>query len=165
MLDTSIWFSGVSHEWATFLLSMLPLTELRASLPIALTVYKLPVWEAFILTVLGNMVPVAVLLLIIPKLHTWLLHQPLIGKLFKHRLEKAERVFSGKFSKYGAIALVIFVGIPLPMTGAWTGSLIAFIFNIPFRKSFPLIFAGVALAGIIVTLITLFAWEAFQWLW
>lgn len=158
------WFAGLPHEWAVFFLSMLPITELRASIPIGIEVYGLPVMKTWVIAVLGNMIPTVFILLLIPHLHDWILRQRFVGRVLKKKMEDAERYFSGKYATYGAIALVLFVGTPLPFTGAWTGSLAAFIFNIPFRKAFPLIALGVCLAATLMTIITLFAGGAIRWL-
>lgn len=151
------WFAGMSPELATFLISMIPITELRASIPIALEVYNLPVWKTWLLAVFGDMLPALGILLVMPYLHEWIVKRKFLGKIVTKKLKQAERKFSGKYFKYGAIALIVFVGIPLPLTGSWTGSLAAFVFNIPFKKAVPLIFAGVCVAATLVTLITLFA--------
>lgn len=147
--------STMSPEAGVFFLSMLPITELRASIPIGLTVFNLPVWKTYLLAVSGNMFPTIFILLLMPKLHKWLLAQKFVGDVLKRKLQQAEEKFSGNHAKYGVIALILFVGIPLPLTGAWSGCLVAFIFNIPFKKSFPLIFTGICLAAAIVTVITL----------
>jgi len=157
MFNPVSWFIGFPPELATFLLSALPLTELRASIPIGIEIYKLPIWEVFLLAIAGNMAPVGLLLFFIPKLHQYIIQRKLLGTLFTKLLNNAEKKFSGDFAKYGIIGLAVFVGIPLPMTGAWTGALAAFVFNIPFKKAFASIFAGVVMAGIAVTLITLSA--------
>ncbi|MFH1286619.1 MAG: small multi-drug export protein [Candidatus Magasanikbacteria bacterium] len=156
------WFASFPPEWAVFFLSMIPITELRASIPIGIGVYGISPMETWIIAVLGNMLPTIFILLIIPHAHDWILRQKFVGNFFRKKLEGAEKYFSGKYSKYGSIALILFVGIPLPFTGAWTGSLAAFIFNIPFRKAFPLIAIGVCLAATIVTLLTLFAGGTFR---
>ena len=161
-LNPATWFAAFPPEWAVFFLSMLPITELRAAVPIGISVYHLSVPVTWIMAVIGNLVPSFFLLLLLPRLHDWILRQKFIGPVFKKKLESAERYFSGKHAKYGAIAIVLFVGIPLPMTGAWTGSLAAFIFKIPFKKSFPLIALGVAIAATIVMLLTLFAGGAWR---
>lgn len=153
-LNPAQWFTSIPQEWAVFFLSMLPITELRAAVPIGIGVYDLPIATVWVMAVLGNLVPTFFLLLLLPHLHDWILKQKFIGAVFQKKLRDAEKYFSGKHAKYGAIALVLFVGIPLPMTGAWTGSLAAFIFKIPFKKSFPLIALGVCLAAMIVTLLT-----------
>jgi len=156
-LHPESWFSSFPPEVAIFFLSMLPITELRAAVPIGIEVYDIPVVTTWIVAILGNMVPTTVLLLLLPRLHEWILQHRFLGPVFRKKLADAEKYFQGRYEKYGAIALVLFVGIPLPLTGAWTGSLAAFIFKIPFRKSFPLIFIGVCLAATLMTLITLFA--------
>jgi len=156
------WVSSFPAEWAVFFLSMLPLTELRAAIPIGLKVYNLPVLTTWIFAVLGNALPTVFILFFMPRLHDWFIKQKFFGNVVKKKLLKAEKAFSGNFAKYGAIALILFVGIPLPMTGAWTGSLAAFIFKIPFKKAFPLIFAGICVAATFVTALTLFAGGAFN---
>ncbi|HQF57114.1 MAG TPA: small multi-drug export protein [Candidatus Magasanikbacteria bacterium] len=158
------WFTDLSPEWATFFISMIPLTELRASIPIALEVYKMSVWQTWLIAVAGNMLPIFFILYLFPIFHDWLIKKKFIGSFLRKKMELAEKKFSGQYAKYGAIALIIFIGIPLPLTGAWTGALVAFIFNIPFRKSAPLILAGVCLAATIVTFITLFAGGTIRWL-
>lgn len=156
------WFAGMAPELQVFFLSMLPITELRAAIPIGIEVLDLPVLTTMFVAVVGNILPTFFILLLLPHLHDWLMKQKFLGKVLKKKLEDAEKYFSGKYSKYGAIALVLFVGIPLPLTGAWTGSLAAFVFNIRFKKAFPLIVAGVCLASVLVTLITLGAGGAIR---
>ncbi len=163
-LNPVTWFADLPHEWAVFFLSMIPITELRAAIPIGIEVYKLPVLTTWILAVLGDFIPATLILLLIPLTHDWVVKQKFFGSVLTKFLKKAEDKFSGKHAKYGAIALVIFVGIPLPFTGSWTGSLAAYVFNIPFKKSWPLIFGGVCIAATLVTLITLFAGGALRWL-
>lgn len=164
MLDPTNWFGMVAPEVAVYVLSMLPITELRAAIPIGIEVYKLPVWQTWIIAVLGNMTPTICLLLIMPYIHDWVIKQPYVGKVLRKKMEHAEKKFRTSHSKWGEIALVIFVGIPLPLTGAWTGSLAAFIFNMPFKKSFPLILSGVCIAATIVTIMTVFAGGALRFL-
>lgn len=158
------WFTSLPPELATLLISMIPVTELRASIPIGIEVYHLAVWKVWILAVIGDFIPALFLLSVFPFLHKWVIKSKLLGAYVTKHLKRAEEKFSGKYAKYGAIALIIFVGIPLPFTGSWTGSFASFVFNIPFKKSAPLIFAGVCVAATLVTLITLFAGGAFRWL-
>lgn len=149
-------FSSLPGEVATFFLSMLPIAELRLSLPLGIAVFKLPVWQAFVLSIIGNMIPATLILLLSKPFHAWVhTSEGLIGRLWKKSLARAEVKFKGNYEKYGLIGLAIFVGIPLPMTGAWTGALAAFVFNLPLKKSWWAIFAGVIMAGIIVLLLTL----------
>ena len=150
-------------ELGVFLLSMLPITGLRASIPIGIEVYGLPVIETWVIAVVGNILPTIFILLLFPKMHEWLIRQRFLGDVVKKKMQAASEKFSGRYAKYGAIALILFVGLPLPFTGAWTGSLAAFIFDIPFKKSLPLISIGVCIAATIVTLITVFAGGTLRW--
>lgn len=145
----------MSPEIQTFLLAMTPLGELRVSLPIALTVFHLDLIKAYFISVLGNMVPVMVLLFFLDPVSNWLSKKfKVFQKFFSWLFEKTRRRHGETIKKYGYPALVIFVGIPLPFTGGWTGSLVAFLFGIPFKLAFPLIFLGVIIAGIIVLIAT-----------
>lgn len=151
------WFASLPSEWAVFFISMIPLTELRAAVPLGIEYYKLPIEQVWALSVLGNIVPVLFILLFIPIFHKWAVDKKFLGKALAKFLDRAEKKFSGKHAKYGALGLILFVGIPLPMTGAWTGALAAFVFNIPYKKAVKLIFLGLCVAATFVTLITLFA--------
>lgn len=150
-------FLQIEPEWAVFWLSMLPITELRASIPVGIEVFGLPIWKTMMIAIIGNIIPALMILFIMPYVHEWVISQRLLGPIVTKKLNQAETKFSGKYAKYGAIALILFVGIPLPFTGAWTGSLASFVFNIPFKKSVPLIVVGICVAAVAVTLITLFA--------
>ena len=150
-------FANFDQHWAVFFLSMIPITELRASIPIGIEAYHLAIWKVWIIAVLGDFLPALFLLWVMPQLHDFFIKSKVFGKMFGKKLKQAEKAFSGKYAKYGALGLIIFVGIPLPFTGSWTGSLASFIFDIPFKKSWPLILAGVCMAATVVTLITMFA--------
>ena len=143
-------------ELQTFFIAMTPIGELRASIPVALEIYHLPVWPAFALSVLGNMVPVVFLLLLLEPVSEYLSHRWYrFNRFFVWLFERNRKNHARKFEIYKELALVILVAIPLPLTGAWTGSICAFIFRIPFKKALPLIFLGVLIAGAIVTALTL----------
>ncbi|NCO04919.1 MAG: small multi-drug export protein [Candidatus Magasanikbacteria bacterium] len=161
-LNPAMWFQAFPPGWSVFFLSMLPITELRASIPIGIELYHLPIWQTWIIAVCGNIAPTIVTLLLMPKIHDWVVKQPFIGGVIKRKLKAAEKQFGENHAKFGAIALVLFVGIPLPFTGAWTGSLAAFIFNIPFKKSVTLIAVGVCIAATIVTLLSVGAGSIFR---
>ena len=154
------WFVNLSPEWATFFISMIPITEIRAAIPIGIEVYHLPIWKVWVLAVIGDMIPAAFILFLVPWFHKWAVKNRFFGKGLAKILRRAEKKFAGKHAKYGALGLVIFVGIPLPLTGSWTGSLAACVFNIPYKKALRLIFYGVCIAATLITLITLFAGEA-----
>ena len=135
---------------------MSPFLELRGSIPIALSVYQLPVWSAYLISVLGNVVPVIFILWLLSAVSRFLSsHFYFFNRFFVWLFERTRKNHQSKFERWKEFALVIFVAIPLPLTGAWTGSLCAFVFGIPFKKAFPLITLGVVIAGVIVTLTTL----------
>jgi uncharacterized membrane protein len=141
---------------ATFVTAMTPLGELRLAIPLAIYTYDITWFVALPVAVVGNMVPVLVLVPGLNRLSRFLLSFPNpAGRLLSWQEDRLRRAQAHRFQKYGAFALVIFVAIPLPLTGAWSGALIAWIFRIPARRAIPLIALGVLIAGIIVTAVTL----------
>lgn len=139
----------------TFLLALTPIGELRAAIPVALTVFGMNWLLAYIVAVIGNLVPVVFLLLFLEPVAAWFSKKfKICNKFFDWLFKRTRKKSETKMTKYGYLGLILFVAIPLPVTGAWTGSLVAFLFKIPFKKAFPLIAAGVAIAGVIVTIIT-----------
>ena len=146
----------MTAELQTFFLAMTPIGELRISIPTALTVYRLDVVTTYLISVLGNLIPVVFLLFFLEPVSNWLSKNfSFFKKFFDWLFEKTRRKYGSHMKKYGYPALALFVAIPLPITGGWTGSLIAFLFGIPFKKAFPAIFLGVLVAGAIVSLVTL----------
>jgi len=137
------------------LIAALPISELRGAIPIALTIYKMPVFLAYIFAVLGNIVPAIFLLLFLKPFSEYLRQWRYFDIFFKWLFKRTRRNTEEKFEKYGAIFLLFFVAIPLPVTGAWTGSAAAFILGIRFWYAFPTIVGGVMIAGVIVTLTSL----------
>ncbi|MFA6391757.1 MAG: small multi-drug export protein [Patescibacteria group bacterium] len=155
-IDYAGLFNNISPEWATVLIAMLPIAELRASIPIALGVYDLPVLESYFLSVAGNIFPVIFILWLLEPFSRWLsAHSKFFKKFFDWLFLRTRKKFAAKYEKWGLLALAIFVAIPLPATGAWTGAIAAFLFGIPFKKSIVSITLGVMIAGVIVTLISL----------
>ena len=143
-------------ELKIFLIAMSPIFELRGSIPVALGAYHLPIWSAYLVSIIGNLVPVVFLLLLLESVSQYLSQRSyFFNRFFTWLFERTKKQHSSKFERWKEFALVIFVAIPIPFTGAWTGSLCAFVFGIPFKKAFPLIAAGVIIAGLIVTLTTL----------
>lgn len=133
--------------WA-FLISMVPVIEIRGALPVALASGVPPVL-AFLLTILGNMLPVPFILLFIRPIFNYLKKIEKVHNLI-HRLENRAFSKSGNIAKYDIIGLIIFVGIPLPGTGAWTGALIAALLDIRLKRAIPAILLGVMLASAII---------------
>jgi len=157
MIDHFItWFQGFPTWLATCLIAMLPLGELRASIPLAIRVYNLSPLAAFCWSVLGNMIPVLIILWLLNPISEFLRrHLKIFEKLFSWLFSWTRKRHTSKFEKWGALTLITLVAIPLPVTGGWTGALAAYVFGIPFKKAAPLILIGVVIAGVIVTAITL----------
>lgn len=135
-----------------FLISMVPIIELRGAIPYAVG-YKLPMLQSYIICVIGNMLPVPFIFLFARKVLVWGCDKKFIGKFFTWCLEKGEhggQKLQEKAGKGLYWALLIFVGIPLPGTGAWTGTLAASILDMDFKKSVAACMGGVVLAGIIM---------------
>ena len=142
----------------TFLVSMVPLIELRGAVPIGLSNLfgeAIPIIPLYIICILGNMLPVPIIFFFARKVLEWGKDKKVIGKFFTFCLEKGEKGGKKLQEKAGKglyVALVLFVGIPLPGTGAWTGTLAASFLDMDFKKSTIAIMAGVILAGIIMGL-------------
>ena len=136
-----------------FLVSMVPLIELRAGVPIAVGM-GLPYLPALLICVIGNMLPVPIIYLFARKVLEWGKDKKYIGKFFTYCIEKGERggeKLKAKAGKNGLfVALMLFVGIPLPGTGAWTGTLAASFLNMGFKETTKAVILGVILAGLIM---------------
>lgn len=148
-------FGSVPHWLSTILLSATPISELRGAIPIAIGIYGMGPIETYILAVIGNMLPVIPLLLFLNPVSTYLRRFKIWDMFFSWLFTRTHRKHSERFERYGTLALTIFVAIPLPVTGAWTGCAAAFVFGIKFRHALLAISSGVLIAGIIVTLLTL----------
>ena len=137
-----------------FFVSMVPLIELRGAIPISqLPGIELPLLPSYIVAVLGNMLPVPIIYLFARKVLEWGADKPVIGKFFTFCLEKGKKGGEKLQEKAGRglfWALMLFVGIPLPGTGAWTGTLAASILDMDFKSTVASVMLGVLLAGIIM---------------
>lgn len=139
-----------------FFVSMVPLVELRGSIIISQGL-QLPVLSSYIVAIIGNMLPVPIIYLFARKVLIWGADKPLIGKFFSWCLEKGEKGGKKLQEKAGRglfIALLLFVGIPLPGTGAWTGTLAASILDMDFKSTIIAVMLGVLLAGIIMMVLS-----------
>lgn len=144
----------VGKEFIVFLISMVPILELRGGLLAAGPAFlDIPMWQAIPICVIGNIIPIPFILLLITKIFDWMKGtkklKPMVEKLEKKALSKSDKI-----EKYEFWGLVLFVGIPLPGTGAWTGSLIAALLGIRFRKSFPAICLGIIVATVLMTVLS-----------
>lgn len=144
----------VGKEFIIFLISMVPILELRGGLLAAgPALLDVPMWQAIPICFIGNLVPIPFILLLITKIFDWMKGtkklKPLVEKLEHKAMNQ-----SANIEKYEFWGLVAFVGIPLPGTGAWTGALIAALLGIRFRKAFPAIILALVVATVIMTILS-----------
>lgn len=137
----------------TLLVSMVPVVELRGGIPFGVAA-GLPVWAAYVAAVIGNMLPVPFIIVYIRRIFQWMRRRmPRLNSLVD-KLERKAHLKGQTVSRYKYLGLAIFVAIPLPGTGAWTGALAAAFLDMPLRKAIPSIFAGVLVAGIAISILT-----------
>ena len=143
----------VGKELCVFFCSMIPIIELRGGIPMG-EALGLPIWKSFLISVAGNMLPVPFILLFIKKILRFMSRSKvkLFNKVANFLYGKAEKN-RAKIEKYSFWGVALFVGIPLPVTGAWTGSLVAALIDMKFWKALLSAFLGVLMAGVIVSLI------------
>lgn len=148
-----IWNSLFGKIFMTFLISMVPVLELRGAIPIGVA-HGLDYRAAIAVSIVGNLLPVPFIVLFIRKIFAWLRTKSerlngFVTRMEQRALKKSDTVRRARF--WG---LFIFVAIPLPGTGAWTGALIAAVLNMRLKRAVPVIFLGVVIAGCIITLLT-----------
>ncbi len=158
MTDALIqWFTTtlgglLSEEVIVFIISMVPILELRGGL-VAAKLMGIPLLSANVLCIIGNIIPVPFILWFITPIFNWLKgtkpFRPMVEKLENKAMSKKDQI-----EKYQFWGLLLFVGIPLPGTGAWTGSLIASMLNMPFKKAFPATILGIFMAAIIMDIVS-----------
>jgi len=145
-------FGGLNKNILIFIVSLLPIIELRGGL-IAASILEVEFIKAFIICFIGNILPVPFILLLIEKIFDfmkkWKFTKKIVTKIEKKALSKSDQI-----NKYGYLGLLLFVGIPLPGTGAWTGTLLAVLLKLNRKKSFIAISLGVLLAGIIMSILS-----------
>ena len=151
MLDPLILVT-IPKDLKIFVMAMLPIIELRGAIPYAICVSP-EVWipKAYLLAVLGNFLPVIPILFFLEPVSNFLRRVPIFDKFFTWLFARTRRRAT-IVEKYEAIGLTMFVAIPLPVTGAWTGALAAFIFGIRRRWAIPCIALGIMIAGVVVIL-------------
>lgn len=135
------------------LISMVPVIELRGAIPVGLAM-GLPFWTTFIAALIGNLIPVPFLILFTRKVFEWLRRKSALLEKFVSKMEEKAASKEDLLKKYELLGLCILVAIPLPGTGAWTGSLVAAVFDLRLKHSFPAIALGVLIAGIIVSIVS-----------
>lgn len=144
---------SVGKEAIVFIISMIPILELRGALLVAGPLLGVPVSTAIPLCIIGNIIPVPFILLLITPIFKWMkgtkTFKPMVDKLEAKAMSKSDKI-----EKYEFWGLVLFVGIPLPGTGAWTGSLIAALLGVKFKKAFPAVILGICIATVIMWFIS-----------
>lgn len=153
----------LKHILIVFFVSMVPLIELRGAVPYGV-IFGLPLWLTFVVAIIGNMLPVPIIYFFARKVLEWGCNKPVIGRFFTFCLEKGHRGGEKLKAKAGRglfWALLLFVGIPLPGTGAWTGTLAASLLDMGFKESVLACMGGVILAGIIMGTLSLLGVSAF----
>ena len=156
------YFTGLelSHVLTVLGIAASPISELRGAIPWAILKYHFPWYYAFLLAVIGNLLPVPFILLFLDTLSRLLSKISIFKRILQWLFERTRR--RGKIiERYERIGLMLFVAIPLPVTGAWTGSLAAVLFGLKFKHAFLSIFIGILIAGSIVTCATLLGWTIF----
>lgn len=142
-------------ELTVLLTAAAPISELRGAIPLALEVYKFSLAKTWALALFGNFLPVPVILYCLGPIEKFFRRNKKMDGLFSWIYARTQKNFSGGYEKWGELALMIFVAIPLPVTGAWSGALAAHLFGIPKKKAAIFIFLGIVIAAIAVTLIDL----------
>ena len=150
----SFFLETVGKELCVFFCSMIPIIELRGAIPMG-AVFGMPWWQAYILSVLGNMVPVPFILLLIKKIIQWMSASKIkfFNKIANFLLRKVEKKRAG-IEKYAFGGVCLFVAVPLPVTGAWTGSLVAAMIDMKFWKALLSCLLGVMISGVIMTIVS-----------
>ena len=139
-------------EILVFIISLMPILELRGGL-IAAALLNLSPLKSYIICIIGNILPVPLILLLINKILSWMRNSKYFNKIANWLDKKVEK-HKGQIEKYGYLGIVLFVGIPLPGTGAWTGSLIASALEMNKKKTFIAVCVGVIMASIIMMILS-----------
>lgn len=146
-------FKGLPHEWMVVLVSAMPVSELRGGIPLGIVLGLTPL-KVFFLAIIGNLMPVLPLLYLLEPVSAKL-RKFIIWKRFFDWLFERTKKRSNLIEKYELLGLIVLVAIPLPMTGAWTGCIAASLFGLNKKLSFLAVAAGVAIAAVIVSMLTL----------
>ena len=150
----NFFLNTVGEELCVFFCSMIPIIELRGAIPLGAAL-GLPWWQSYMLSVLGNILPVPIILLFVKAVITWMGKSKVkffnkVADFLNRRVEKRR----AQIEKYSFWGVCLFVAVPLPVTGAWTGSLVAAMIDMKFWKALLTCLFGVMIAGVIMTIIT-----------
>lgn len=146
--------SGSPHELATLVLAMMPISELRGAIPYAVSFGEMAWEKAYVIAVVGNFLPVIPILYLIGPVSEFLRRHVKFFDRFFDRLFARTRRKGKLIERFEVLGLILFVAIPLPVTGAWTGTLAAWLFGVRKSVALPAILGGIMIAGVVVTLAT-----------
>lgn len=150
------WFANFPKELAIFLIAAIPVTELRASIPLGIKVYGMPPFAAWFYSVAGTYFAMVLIVLLLDPIAKFLSkYFSFLKKFFDWLFEHTRKRAGSKMEKYGSWAIFILAATPIPLLGGMTGALAAFVFGVKLKKSLPLLLTGTMLSGVIVTGITL----------
>jgi uncharacterized membrane protein len=162
MIDAVLtFFEGFPPEWTTLIIAAMPLVEVRLSIPVAIEILGLAPTHAAMLSWIGSTIPGVLLpLLLEPLEKPCRKYVPYCDRVFDWVIDRVQKRYTENYQAKGAIGLALFIAIPLPVTGVWTGALAAWVFGIKKKTAIPAILIGTAIASLIVTLITVGAFGA-----
>ena len=148
-------WTTLAPQLKIFILAMLPIAEVRLAIPLGLTIYQQSIVITFLFAAAGNILASSMVFIGLHACGDMFIKKiPHLGSWLEKYLRRARHVFTGKYERWGVLGLVLFVGIPLPMTGGWTGAAAAYVFGFPKKKSLSALAAGVLLASTIMILAT-----------
>jgi len=148
-------FKGIPPQLAVFLIALIPIAELRVSIPVALGVYELPIWQAIFFSIIADILISAFIIYSLDAIYKFLYGKnKFIDKIFDFVFARTRKNFTKKYEDRGNIALMLFTAIPLPITGAWTASIASWIFGISKKMSLFYISLGVIISSVIVTILS-----------
>jgi len=156
-IATWMFNKGISADFVVMAIAAMPIVELRGAVPVAHHVFDMGLVRSFVLSVIGNMIPVPAILLLLGPVSNVMRKIPIFDKFFTWLFNRTRRR-SGTIQKYQELGLILFIAVPLPVTGAWTGSLAAFLFGLRFWLSMFCVVAGVCIAGVVVSTFSAFGW-------
>ena len=155
-----------SGYFCTFLWSAIPFLELRVSIPLGYLQFGLSIYEAILISSLGCILTASIVLKLLPIfVHFFENHLPIFDRIMKKIFEKTRHEHSHKMAVVGEIFLILFVAIPMPGSGSWSGVLIAYLFGIPYKKAIAIVGLGVLFSALLVSILTIFGhqiWKFFN---
>ncbi len=149
----------------SIILSLLPIAELRGGLPYAYLVGGYPIWISYLVSVGANFFVGPIVFIFLETVHKWLINWTFYSKIFNKLVSRVRRKTSHLIEKYGFWGIALFVAVPLPVTGAYTGTMAAWLFGLDKKKSMLAVLVGVCVSGLIVSIVVYFGLEGFEFMY